>query len=90
MVQGPCLILRVVALFPWSRGPLDLFGVEKTYKLKEQWVKAGKDGTMPGPDDFASIMDTKRYGPEARPKDNPVRVWPEHTMTKNRPTRVLP
>ena len=71
-------------------GPLEIFEDEKSYKLRGKWAKAGKDGTMPGPDDIASIMDTTRYGPGARPKVNPVRDWPEQTMQRNRPTRVLP
>jgi len=47
-------------------GPAQIFVDETAYKLLPEWAKAGRHGDAPGPEDIAAILDTKRYGPEAR------------------------
>ncbi|HUT34469.1 MAG TPA: right-handed parallel beta-helix repeat-containing protein [Planctomycetota bacterium] len=47
----------------------DLFVDQKTWQLKPEWAKKGKDGDAPGPDDIAAILDLTRYGPAAAPRD---------------------
>lgn len=45
----------------------EIYEDQTTYRLKPQWLKAGRDGDPVGPDDVAKILDTKRYGPSAMP-----------------------
>jgi hypothetical protein len=43
-----------------------IFEDQKTWKLKAPLLKAGKDGSAPGPANIADVLNLKRYGPEAR------------------------
>jgi hypothetical protein len=52
-------------------GASDLFMGDKTWQLKPQWAKKGRDGDAPGPDNIAEILDLTRYGPAAAPKEAP-------------------
>lgn len=45
----------------------EVYEDQKSYKLRPQWLKSGRNHDPVGPDDVASIIDTGRYGPSARP-----------------------
>ena len=48
-------------------GATEIYEDETSYKLKAPWLKAGRNQDPVGPDDVATILDVKRYGPAARP-----------------------
>ena len=46
-------------------GADEIFENQKTWALKPQWAKAGKDGEIIGPRNIADVLDLNRYGPAA-------------------------
>ena len=47
----------------------DIFVDQYAYELLPKWEGTGRDGTDPGPDNIAEILDTSRYGPANLPWD---------------------
>lgn len=45
-----------------------IFSDPATYILDPSLATAGRDGSAPGPEDAAKVLDTSRYGPDARCK----------------------
>lgn len=43
----------------------DVFADESTYRLFPEWRAAGKEAKPPGPENAASVLDLRRYGPSA-------------------------
>jgi parallel beta-helix repeat protein len=46
-------------------GPEEIYTDQKSYQLKPEWHKSGRNADPVGPDDPASIMNVSRYGPAA-------------------------
>ena len=67
-------------------GASALFMDEKTWKLKPQWARAGKNGDAPGPDEIAEILNLTRYGPAALPK--PASAQPRNHSKHGKPDGV--